>query len=274
MVELLLVIYSHTDYLDILAVANSFLTKNNNKILLINIEFKKIMEEHPHIRESMKSWKQIIYYSDDMQYGSRMFCLNSISDDYFIFMHETDVLVKYDINILNKLKCYMTENDIDKIELQHCAWPPSKTPLKQTYNSNNKEISFAENCNLYKISNPDFFVYNVNPTLWKSKSLLKIMNNFKNHSYRNMEKKEVQIFTANNFNCLSLKCKKYVKCGYFTCPEFFQYIHITHYGKLVRIDNCPDLTDEIKKIFIDEIYKKFLIHSRRPWRTINDFRYN
>ena len=38
-------------------------------------------------------------------------------------MHETDILIKYNIDILNQLKDYILNNNIDKIELQHCAWP-------------------------------------------------------------------------------------------------------------------------------------------------------
>ena len=37
------------------------------------------------------------------------------------------------LNILNNLKQYIIDTKIDKIELQHCAWPPAKIPLKQSF---------------------------------------------------------------------------------------------------------------------------------------------
>ena len=212
MTEPLLVIYSHSEYIDILNISNKFLKLYKNKILLIDTNFKN--------DKYLDYFKDIIYYDSREPYSSRLLKLNVIKDDIILFMHETDVLIKYDIDILNNLIKYIIDNNIDKIELQHCAWPPDKTPLKQTYNMNNKEIYFNELCNLYKIDNPNFFVYNVNPTLWRKESFLNIMSKFNNYNYRQIESKPVQIYTASNFNCFSLKCNKYVKCAHFTCPLF------------------------------------------------------
>ena len=197
-------------------------------------------------------------------------------------MHETDVLIKYDVNILNNLKQYIIDKKIDKIELQHCAWPPAKIPLKQTYNMHNKEIFFNELCNLYKIYNPNFFVYNVNPTMWRKESILDIMRHFNGYNYRQIEKIEVQNYNVSKFNCFSLKCEKYVKCAHFTCPLFFQYIHLTHYGKFAQLknkfynnrefrhlNNSYLLDNEMYDIYMKEIYEPYIKHSKRP--TLNTF---
>ena len=272
MTEPLLVIYSHSEYNDILNIATKFLKSYKNKILLTNYNFKKT--------EYANDYLDIIKYDDKQPYGSRLLNLNNIKDDVILFMQETDVLIKYDVNILNNLKQYIVDNKIDKIELQHCAWPPAKIPLKQTYNMQNKEIFFNELCNLYRIDNPDFFVYNVNPTLWRKETFLNIMNHFKDNNYRQMESKQVQHYTASNFKCFSLKCKKYVKCAYFTCPLFFQFIHLTHYGKFGQLKNkfynTKDfkhlndsylLDSEIYDIYMKEIYEPFIKHSTRKIRN-------
>jgi hypothetical protein len=268
MAEPLLVIYSHSEYNDILNIATKFLKSYKNKILLTDNNFKKTEYNDDYI--------DIIKYDDKLPYGSRLLNLNNINDDVILFMHETDVLIKYDVSILNDLKQYIVDNKIDKIELQHCAWPPAKIPLKQTYNMQNKEIYFNELCNLYRIDNPDFFVYNVNPTLWRKETFLNIMNHFKDNNYRQMESKQVQQYTASKFNCLSLKCEKYVKCAYFTCPLFFQFIHLTHYGKFAQLKNkfydnknFKHLNDsylldsEIYDIYMKEIYEPYIKHSTR-----------
>lgn len=262
MIEPLLVIYSHSDYSDVLNIATKFLKFYKNKVLLIDNNFKESEYNNDYVK--------IIYYNDKLPYGSRLLNLNIITEEVILFMHETDVLIKYDVRILNDLKNYIINNKIDKIELQHCAWPPAKIPLKQTYNMNNKEIYFNELCNLYKIDNPDFFVYNVNPTLWNKESFLNIMTKFKVYNYRQMESKPVQQYTASKFNCYSLKCEKYVKCGYFTCPLFFQFIHLTHYGKFAQLKNFKHLNDsylldnEIYNIYMKEIYEPYIKHSSRP----------
>jgi len=269
MTEPLLVIYSHSEYIDILNISNKFLKLYKNKILLIDTNFKN--------DKYLDYFKDIIYYDSREPYSSRLLKLNVIKDDIILFMHETDVLIKYDIDILNNLIKYIIDNNIDKIELQHCAWPPDKTPLKQTYNMNNKEIYFNELCNLYKIDNPNFFVYNVNPTLWRKESFLNIMSKFNNYNYRQIESKPVQIYTASNFNCFSLKCNKYVKCAYFTCPLFFQFIHLTHYGKFAQLknkfydnknfkhlNNTYLLDNEVYELYIKEIYEPYIKNSTRP----------
>jgi hypothetical protein len=274
MTEPLLVIYSHSEYTDILNIATKFLKSYKNKILLIDNNFKKAEYNDDYI--------DIIKYNNKEPYGSRLLNLNNIKDDVILFMHETDILIKYDVSILNDLKQYIVDNKIDKIELQHCAWPPAKTPLKQTYNMQNKEIYFNELCNIYKIDNPDFFVYNVNPTLWRKETFLNIMNRFKNNNYRQMETKPVQIYTASNFNCFSLRCDKYIKCAHFTCPLFFQFIHLTHYGKFAQLknnfydnqnfkhlNNSCLLDNDVYKLYMKEIYEPYIKNSRR--QILNKF---
>ena len=269
MSEPLLVIYSHSEYNDILEIATKFLKSYKNKILLTDNNFKKTEYDNDYI--------EIIKYDDKQPYGSRLLNLKNIKDDVILFMHETDVLIKYDVNILNSLKQYIIDNKIDKIELQHCAWPPAKIPLKQTYNMDNKEIFFNELCNLYRIDNPKFFVYNVNPTIWRKESFLDIMKHFNGYNYRKMESIEVQNYTASKFNCFSLKCEKYVKCAHFTCPLFFQFIHLTHYGKFARLkDKFYDnkefkhlndsylLDSEMYDIYMKEIYEPYIKNSTRP----------
>lgn len=272
MSEPLLIIYSHSEYYDILHIATKFLINYKNKILLIDDKFENI--------EYKSEYKYIIKYDDKQPYASRLLNLDNIKEEIIIFMHETDILIKYNIDILNQLKDYILNNNIDKIELQHCAWPPANIPLKQTYNMKNQEISFNNLFNLYKINNPDFFVYNVNPTIWRTKTLLLIMKKFKEYNYRQIESMPVQQFTSLNFNCLSLKCHKYIKCGHFTCPEFFQFIHITHYGEFAQLknkyynnDHYKYLNDtylldkEIYNIYINEIYNPYIMKSKRKIRN-------
>tara|TARA_Y100000768_G_C23989983_1_gene691764 strand:- start:5547 stop:6377 length:831 start_codon:yes stop_codon:yes gene_type:complete len=272
MTEPLLIIYSHSEYEDILDIATSHLSQYKNKVLLINDQYKS--------DRYVNDYLDIIKYNDVEPYASRLLKLNEIDEEYILFMHETDILIKYDIDVINNMKIYMKNQDIDKIELQHCAWPPADMPLKQTYNMKNKEIYFNDVCNLYKIDNPKFFVYNVNPTLWKKKSLLNIMYNFREYNYRDIEADAVQKYTSDNFVCMSLKCCKYVKCAYFTCPPFFQFIHITHYGKFAQIkkkfydnknfkhiNNTYLLDNEIYDHYIKKIYEPYIKNSKRQIRN-------
>lgn len=258
MTEPLMIIYSHTEYDDVLQLATKFLKNYKNKILLIDNNVEETKYNSQYIK--------IIRYDDKQPYASRILNIKSISEDVILFMHETDVLIKFDSLILNNLKQYMLDNKIDKIELQHCICrPPAKIPLKQTYNSTNTEIPFNNMCHLYEINNSEFFVYNVNPTLWRTKTLLNIMQRFQNYTYRQIEKKDVQQYTATNFKCFSLKCKEYVQCGYFTCSLFFQFIHLTHHGEFVQLGNKLDnvMDKEIYDVYMREIFEPYVKHSKQ-----------
>jgi len=273
MIEPLLIIYSNSDYHDILFIATKFLSNYDNKLLLIDDKYNKKLY--------FDKYKEVITYKNEEPYASRLLRLGDVKDEIILFMHETDVLIKYDIDILNNLKKYIIDNNFDKIELQHCAWPPLKTPTKQTFNMHNDEIIFNDFCNLYKIDNPDFFVYNVNPTLWRKKSLMNIMTKFKKYNYREIECNLVQKYVSENFNCFSLKCNKFVKCAHFTCPLFFQFIHLTHYGsfaqlknkyysaenKFKHINNSYLLDDDVYDIYIEKIYEPYIKNSKRNKRN-------
>ena len=272
MTKPLLIIYSNTDYMDVLNIATVFLKEYNNKILLIDNNIKK----HNNFNILKEEYNDIIYYDNDTPYATRLLNLKNINDDFYIFMHETDILIKYDINELNNLIKFMKDQNIDKIELQHSIWYCNDIPLKQKYNLNNEEIKFNENCYLYKIDNPDHFVYNVNPTIWNNKSFMNIMNNFKEYNYRNIENYAVQEFVSKK-KCYSLKCPKfYVKCGHFLCVPFFQFIHITHYGKWSNLkdkyystkehtilNGTYLLDDKVYDIYINKIYNIYIKNSNR-----------
>ena len=115
--EPLLVIYAHSSFLDIVYIGADILKSYKNKILLIDESFDKD-------DEYKKYYVDILKYKNSDPYATRLHMLENVKDEYFIIMHEVDFLIKYDSDILHKFKEYMIENNVDNIELQHCA-PPS-----------------------------------------------------------------------------------------------------------------------------------------------------
>jgi hypothetical protein len=230
------VIYSHTDYLDVLLVQTEGL-KYTDKILLINKSDKNLDYLY-------SKYTQVIFYDDSMPYASRLLSLKHLKNEYILFIHDNDIVVKKDDSYIDYAKNYMVEHSIDRIDLQcRHSWDLfNRDRLSMEFNGLKVELRAQKNINNY--------IYNVNPSIWKLNVLLEIMENFKNETYRTIENESVMK------HCLKYKIYKLysdnpIKCGWFSCLSFFQFIHITHKGKLLpRSDNGLDtkLMSEYNKI--------------------------
>ena len=90
---MLIVVYSHTEYMDVLKIQTKHLSNYKNKILIINKSDKY---------EIYNEYKDIIYYDDSLPYASRLLELKNISDEIkykeirgtFRIYHDPDVVFK------------------------------------------------------------------------------------------------------------------------------------------------------------------------------------
>jgi hypothetical protein len=234
------VIYSHTDYLDILSVQTEYLNSYENKVLLIN-------SSNLDISEITKQYKDVIYYNESLPYASRLLSLSKLTDKYILLIHDIDILIHQDVNIINSFVPFMDDNNVDRIDLQvRHSW--DRNSLKVNYN----------NIILSKQVDSNNYIYNVNPSIWKLTSLLSVMNLFNKETYRTIETMPIQVHCSKNLHVYKLYSEIYNNCGWFSCLDFFQFIHITHHGKLLpKIKNNLDthllesylsITDKILKI--------------------------
>jgi hypothetical protein len=74
------------------------------------------------------------------------------------------------------------------------------------------------------------------------------MKTFKNETYRSIEIHSQQY--CSKFNIYKLYSDQYVNCGWFSCLSFFQFLHITHGGKLLP-KSYNNLDDALKFEYID-----------------------
>ena len=163
------VVYSHTDYLDILKIQTEYLKNIENKILLIN-------KSNFNIDEIYSNYDRIIFYDDSLPYAGRLTSLSELKLDYIFFTHDIDILINCDNVVIEKLFQIAKEKKIDRIDLQY-----------YTHGDSSDNISVS--CNGYdfylnKQTNPSHYIYNVNPSIWKLSSFMEIMNTFKNEGYR------------------------------------------------------------------------------------------
>tara|TARA_R110001583_G_scaffold16819_1_gene68746 strand:+ start:9113 stop:9931 length:819 start_codon:yes stop_codon:yes gene_type:complete len=223
------VVYSHTDFLDILKVQTYYLNSQisinntyNNKVLLINHSDKDISDISPY-------YDRIIFYDDTLPYASRLCELNALQDEHILFVHDIDVIVKYNNDELNKLYSVMKDKELDRIDLKYY-------PL---FIEN--EIKVKNEYGYHLVPSQGSYRYNVNASIWKVSSFLEIMTQFNQYSYRQIEEPEVQNF-CKKYRIFTFTADSYINCGHFGCMPFFQYIHLTHGGKLLgKTTNLNDL---------------------------------
>lgn len=251
--DLTYVVYSHTEYLDILSVSTDYLKNYKNKILLIN-------KSNEDLSSIYSEYKDVIFYDDTLPYASRLLALSSVLDEYVLFIHDIDIVIEKNDECLQYLKNYMVENKIDRLDLQaRPDWDKlNKNIVNLEFNNNKIELKQQTNVNNY--------IYNVNPSIWKLSSLLDVMSNFKKETYRTIELIYTQRYCT-KFKVYKLYSDSPIKCGYLHCLPFFQFIHITHGGKLLpnTHNNLDDkFTDHYNSIIKNILSKKSrLFHNKR-----------
>lgn len=219
-----IVIYSHTDYVDILSVQSHYLKSFNNKILLIN---------DSNLDDEIKQgYDRIITYDDSLPYASRLHVLDSIDAEYILFMHDIDVVVKSDIHELMHLYDIAVDNNLDRIDLKYNG----SFSKKNEYTS---DIDINSKYDYELVQSEGSYRYNVNASIWRRSALLDIMRKFPMHSYRNIELTDVQHY-CKDMKIYTLFSNQYINCGHFGCMPFFQFIHLTHAGKLLGKTNNPN----------------------------------
>ena len=115
-------IYSHTSYLKILKIQTDYIKKYNYKLILI------INKNELDLEDIYSIYDEVIFYDDLLPYSYRLIsCLSKIYDDYLVLIHDIDIVLNIDINIIDNFIMFMYTNCIDRID------------LKYNYDANNKK---------------------------------------------------------------------------------------------------------------------------------------
>lgn len=250
--EIDIVIYSHTDFLDILNIQIDYSKNLGNLTLFIN-------SNNLDLTELYKNFKNVVFYQDGLTYPQKMLmCLNQINYEYFIFVHDNDIIFNFDNNQISNLFGFLIENNYDRVDFQ----------LAYDYNKTNKNEILDDSLYIIKSSNTDTrnngYIYNVNPSIWKLETLKNILDKFKHLDYRTIEADEVQNYCL-RFNIFKLYSNIQYNCGYFICLEPFKYLHITHSGHILSLrDIQPNMYKDIEEIYY-KIVDKYNLRNSRKW---------
>jgi len=218
--------YSHTDYLDILNVQNSYLQQYpEEKILLIN---ENTMKHTPEFNYATSCFQQIIYYNDSLNYSKRVYTSlisANIKTKHVIFLHDMDILYQKKHEHIIKIIDIMNERNLNRVDFQN--W----------YNAETTDdiIPAYDNVTIRKTLS-DVYYYNVNPAMWELSCLINLMSLY-DKSYRDVECLEVQEYCKSNYSFYRLfDDTNVVFSVLYRCTDTFITFHITTFGQLVHPD--------------------------------------
>ena len=213
--DVIFIVYTHSDYIDILIPALKRIQQYWSSIQLALCTNDTNLIPNTFLTK----FKYIHVYDDKTHVYERISpLLNMIEEPYIIFNLDINILVdKVDElffeHIFNKVK----EFNIDQLRLWSSGVP---VPDRNTLNNDLFEITRG-----YYIS--------MNSALWKKSSFLDIALRFKSHSWRCSECDEIQEYVKNNFKnyiVLTFGSKGVLTNEHHFCPEF-PFVHMTDAGK-------------------------------------------
>jgi len=236
MKEINYIVYGHTSYLDILEIQSDYIRNYGNVTLFLN-------SNDLELDGLYAKYDRVIFYDDNVQYAKRLIhCLNQIDDEYFLLIHDIDILLDVDEDIISSFYDFMKSRNVDRVDLKQS--PNLNVPnvievvkdvsvdLWPTINTND----MGDGIHLVKQEDPRDFIYNVNPSIWKRESFLQLLNTYSDKTYRTIEGMDVQNY-CKRLNVYKLYSKRAIDCGYFICLDIFKFLHISHSGKLLRLTN-------------------------------------
>jgi hypothetical protein len=84
------VIYSHSSFLDVLNIQLDYIQGKGHLTLFID-------ENNHDLKHIYDKFDKVVFYDSNLTYGNKMLnCLNQIDYEYFIFIHDNDILYYVD----------------------------------------------------------------------------------------------------------------------------------------------------------------------------------
>jgi hypothetical protein len=174
-----------------------------------------------------------------------------------------DILMNVDKNKIQKISKFVIDNGIDRLYLLHYPYLLDKTDdiidletLKRSNDDNRNSVMYRITTEgIGSFGSHQWSGYGVNPSICKKTSMLDIWKNFPDKTYRNIEDYYVGTYAINNFKFYIFSSTDNINAGHYNVLNFFQYIHITHEGRLLLPHEKMDTNT--KTYYIDNILNKY-----------------
>lgn len=246
------VIYSHSSFSDVLEIQLKFMLGKGHLTLFID-------KNDQNLQYIYQKFDKIIFYDDRLTYGQKVLnCLSQIDYEYFVFIHDNDILYEVDNQKVLEFINFLKVNNYDRVDFQ----------LAKDFNRERAHTIKDDELYLIKSSNIDLmldgYIFNINPSIWKLETFKKIVREFSHKCYRTIELSDTQQFCT-QFDFFKLYSKKQFNCGYFTLLEPFKYLHITHGQRFINLNEFHEQSiKDIKNIYLN-IIEEFNLKNSAKW---------
>jgi hypothetical protein len=262
------VVYSHTEFSDILQVQTDYLKDIKEKYLFLNKG-----EIDPAI---IAEYKDVIFYDDSKPYANRLVeCLEQLQDkhdiNYCLFLHDNDIILHKDDEVLDNCLQLMKQKAIHRICLQFDWGLNDKEKIINVHSFLEEEEPKKDNYYI-RLDAVGDFPYNVNPSLWNVSNFIRLLEVDKNLGYRQIEMDQrIQNHTRNFVRTHRMfgHVENLAQSGYFCCLPPFIFLHITHSGKLVPTNKDEEFFYKHKNPLYDvrgeygKILEKYKLSEKR-----------
>ena len=230
------VVYSHTDFEDILEVQTDYLQDTRDKFLFINRSNLTL-----NLKRIYSNYRDVLYYDDSQPYASRLIhCLEKLKQKhdvaYCLFTHDVDIVLHRDQGLLDNCLNIMKDRKIHRIDLQLDLNPGNDSQQLINLNTLQVDEQLRRGYSYIRKDVAGDYAYNVNPSIYQIQYFIELLKVDKNLGYRQIESdSRVQHYAKDVVKVHKLKAPdgESVQCGYFYCLPFYLFLHITHGGKLV-----------------------------------------
>lgn len=238
-----IVIYTHSDYFDILPVQLHYFYK------YFPVDSSVFLFTNKNIHCIYKN----ILYNDTLPYASRILeCIRKIQTNnrHILIIHENDALIRFDKLFMNNLIEKMKEYAIDSLELKQGG---SNIDLKIEVNDM-IYLSYKGKWCDYK--------YSVQPTIWYKPSLINLLSKFHDKTYRTIECDDVHKYIRDNLKAYSIYDTESLQTIWYRVSKYFVFLHLTSRLLLLPCSKNNGLEPFIQKEH-EYIYNNFLSNTLR-----------
>lgn len=245
MTKISLLIHTHSDYSYLWRVIQDY-TKDIkiNKILAYNTT--------SDIDQLPSCFNQYISYNANTNFARRIVkILEQLDDDYIFLVYDVDIIINFDLNVLQKYIEIIEENNIERVNSS--LFNGASQIHKDGY-------ALCDLNKPLKCKSNHFVPIDCAPVIWKRESFTKLLKLFPNESYASLElNKDVINYCKKNVKCYGIQYTPNLQIKYnrgLTMCHLFQFLHITTKGRFLKpfsvyMDYEKILHQIVKKYNID-----------------------
>lgn len=216
--DLTFITYTHTEYSDIWPL--TFHGMRNLEQLPIEKVF--VCNTETVGEDVLSHYHSVIVYNDTLPYPARVAsCLEQITSEYVFFVHDIDIILKFDASLVSHILDTIKTHSIDRLFFGMIK------PCDSMIHTDHLSLSRARSSPIFALP------YDVGPSIWKRTVFLDMMKKYSKETYRSIESSGIQT-DLSSYRCYAIAPNPhYFPLFHLARPmsSTFVFLHILASGK-------------------------------------------